>query len=95
MLGLQEITDAVLSAIEGYPVRSIVLFGSYASGTQNDFSDVDLIVEFETDAVSLLTLSGLRLRIEDRLGIPVDLIHGPVPADSHLDMGRTVELYAA
>ena len=95
MLSLQEITDAVLSAIEGYSVKSVVLFGSYASGTQDELSDVDLIVEFASNAVSLLTLSALRLRIEEALGVPVDLIHGPVPAGSLLDVGRTVELYAA
>ena len=72
-----------------------MLFGSYASESQNELSDVDLIVEFATEAVSLLTLSALRLRIEDALGVPVDLIHGPIPPDSLLEIGRTVELYAA
>lgn len=95
MLSLNQITNAVLHAIDGYPVRSVLLFGSYASGTQNELSDVDLIVEFSTQAVSLLTLSALRLRLEEKLGVSVDLIHGPIPEGSFLDIGRTVELYAA
>lgn len=95
MLSLQDIQRAVLSALEGYDVTSVVLFGSYADGRQDERSDVDLIVEFESGAVSLLTISSLRQRIEDALGVPVDLIHGPIPEDSFLDVGRTVELYAA
>ena len=31
----------------------------------------------------------------DALGVPVDLVHGPIPEGSFLDVGRTVELYAA
>ena len=95
MLSLQDIRRAVLSALDGYDVTSVVLFGSYADGRQSEQSDVDLIVEFETGAVSLLTISSLRQRIEDALGVPVDLVHGPIPEGSFLDVGRTVELYAA
>ena len=95
MLSLQDIQRAVLSALDGYDVKSVVLFGSYADGRQNERSDVDLIVEFEAGAVSLLTISSLRQRIEEALGVSVDLVHGPVSEDSFLDVGRTVELYAA
>ena len=95
MLSLQDIQCAVLSALDGYDVTSVLLFGSYADGRQSEQSDVDLIVEFEAGAVSLLTISSLRQRIEDALGVPVDLVHGPIPESSFLDVGRTVELYAA
>ena len=76
-------------------MRKVQLFGSYAAGSADEGSDVDLIVEFESDAVSLLTLSSLRQRIEDALGVPVDLLHGPLPDGSLLDVGEAVELYAA
>ena len=95
MLSLHDIERGVIAALGSCPVKRVQLFGSYASGTQDESSDVDLIVEFESDAVSLLTLSALRQRIEDELGVPVDLLHGPVPEDSFLDVGGTVELYAA
>lgn len=95
MLSLQDIQRAVLSALDGYDVASVVLFGSYADGRQSEQSDVDLIVEFKAGAVSLLTISSLRQGIEDALGVSVDLIHGPIPEGSFLDIGRTVELYAA
>ena len=95
MLSLRDIEKGVIAALEGCPVKRVQLFGSYASGTQGESSDVDLIVEFESDAVSLLMLSALRQRIEDELGVPVDLLHGPVPEDSFLDVGESVVLYAA
>ena len=95
MLSVRDIEKGVLVALEGYPVKRVQLFGSYASGSQGESSDVDLIVEFDTDAVSLLTLSALRQRIEDALGVPVDLVHGPLPEGSFLEVGEAVELYAA
>ena len=95
MLSLRDIRKGVLDALEGYPVKRVQLFGSYAAGSQGESSDVDLIVEFDSDAVSLLTLSALRQRIEDVLGVPVDLVHGPVPEGSFLDVRDPVELYAA
>lgn len=95
MLNLRDIRKGVLAALEGYPVRRVQLFGSYAAGSQGESSDVDLIVEFESEAVSLLTLSALRQRIEDTLGVQVDLVHGPLPEGSFLDVGEAVELYAA
>ena len=95
MLSLQDIKRAVQSSLDGYDVTSVVLFGSYADGRQDAESDVDLIVEFKAGAVSLLTISSLRQKIEDALGVPVDLVHGPIPESSFLDVGRTVELYAA
>ena len=95
MLDLRQIENAVRSALDGYDVTSVVLFGSYADGSQDEQSDIDLIVEFGAGAVSLLTISSLRQKIEDALGVPVDLVHGPVPEGSFLEVGRTVELYAA
>jgi predicted nucleotidyltransferase len=50
------------------------LFGSVARGDGGPQSDVDLVAEFTPGLrVSLLTLSGLRLRLCDLLGAEVDL----------------------
>ena len=95
VLSLKDIRQKVNAALDGYAVKSVVLFGSYAAGEQNEHSDVDLIVEFETEAISLLTLSALRQRLEDELGVSVDLIHGPIPESSFLDIEKTVTIYAA
>ena len=78
-----------------YPweTTSRLLFCRVASGSQNDNSDVDLLVEFKTPNVSLFTLSALKIRIEELLGTPVDLIHAPIPKDSLITIGRTISLY--
>ncbi|MCR4770971.1 MAG: nucleotidyltransferase domain-containing protein [Oscillospiraceae bacterium] len=71
------------------------LFGSYASGTNTQQSDVDLLVEFLQPQVSLLTLSALKLRMEELLGLDVDIVHGPLPESSLLEVDRRISLYGA
>jgi predicted nucleotidyltransferase len=80
---------------EAYPVSRISYFGSYADGTANAESDLDVLVEFQTDAVSLLTLLDIKYRLEEALGIPVDVIHGPLSKDSLLEINKEVLVYAA
>ena len=93
MLSMDKIARGVGEAAEGYPVRKISLFGSQADGTATAASDVDLLVEFFSPAVSLITLSALRQSIEEGLGVPVDLVRAPLPEGSLLDIGKTVTVY--
>lgn len=93
MLDIDVITEGVREVAAEYPVERIQLFGSYAQDRAREESDVDLLVEFTSLAVSLLTLSSLRRRLEGRLGVSVDLIHVPLPPGSFLDTGKTVTLY--
>lgn len=95
MLTIEQITEAVKTAAQEYPVKRIDLFGSYANGTNTDKSDVDLLVEFTTQAISLIVLSGLKIRIEELLNTPVDVIHAPIPENSILEIDKVVPLYAA
>lgn len=95
MLTIKEITDAAEIVAKEYPITNITLFGSYAKGTNTENSDVDLLVEFTTEAISLLTLSAIKYRFEDLLNIPVDVIHAPIPKDSILEIDKVVPLYAA
>ena len=78
-----------------YPLKKVSYFGSYASGRQNENSDLDLLVEFTTPGVSLIVLADLKNRLEDELQIPVDVLHGPLPADAMLDIERVVPVYGA
>ena len=80
--------------IAEYPVSKVTLFGSRASGTNRENSDVDLIVEFY-QPITLLTLSALKYQLEDALGLAVDVIHGPIRDGDWLEIGKVVELYAA
>ena len=95
MLTVQKIEDCVRVASREYPLRKVELFGSYASGKNTPQSDVDLLVEFVQPRVSLLTLSALKLRMEELLGTEVDIVHGPLPEDSMLEVDRRVTLYGA
>ena len=49
------------------------IFGSYARGEENEKSDLDILIDFETK-VNLLELIGIEQEISERLGIKVDLI---------------------
>jgi predicted nucleotidyltransferase len=71
------IKEKVLVLIGQYPIKRIALFGSRAAGTYRADSDVDLILEF-TAQVSILTLSQIRCELEAAIGLPVDIIHGPM-----------------
>ena len=92
---LDMIQQAVHTAAEQYPIKRVELFGSYASGKNTPQSDVDLLVEFAQPRVSLLTISALKFRMEELLGTKVDIIHGPLPEDSMLEIGRRISLYGA
>lgn len=88
------IKEKVLSIVEEYPVKRIVLFGSRAEETNRENSDVDLIMEF-LEPISLFTLSAIRLRLEEILGLEVDIIHGPIREGDLIEVGKEIELYAA
>ena len=95
MLTIEQIIKGVSTIADEFQVKSIILFGSYANGTNTPESDIDLLIEFKTAAVSLLTLSALKNRIEDILNIPVDVVRAPLPKDSLIEIGKAVQIYAA
>ena len=95
MLELKQIIDAAHIVAKEYPIRRIELFGSYAEGRNNPESDVDLLVEFKSEAVSLLTLVAVKNRVEELLQVEVDVIHAPLPDDAMITPGKLVEIYAA
>ena len=77
----------------GIPDQKAELFGSYANGTNRPDSDVDLLLEFQSPRISLLTLSAIKYRLEDILKTDVDVIHGPLTPDSMIVIDRKVPLY--
>ncbi len=91
---LDEIKNNVRKIAAEYPIKRVVLFGSRADGRQREDSDVDLIIEF-TEAVSLITLSQIKMRLEAMLSLSVDIVHGPIRSDDLLEIGKEVELYVA
>ena len=56
-----------------YRVKNLFIFGSYATGEQNERSDLDLLVEFH-ETPDLLTFLEMEEFLSQRLQIPVDLV---------------------
>ncbi|MCD6595428.1 nucleotidyltransferase family protein [bacterium] len=56
-----------------YGITSIQIFGSYANGTQEPGSDLDLLVTIE-EGRDLLDIIGFKLDVEELLGIDVDVV---------------------
>ena len=95
MLTIGQIAEGVSIASREYPLRKVELFGSYATGRNTPESDVDLLVEFSQPRVSLLTLSALKLRMEDLLGTRVDIVHSPLPEGAMLEINRRIPIYGS
>jgi predicted nucleotidyltransferase len=48
----------VTSVVQLYPVKKVILFGSYARGDQYSNSDVDLIIDCELKGLAFFELVG-------------------------------------
>jgi len=80
-MGIQLEKEGILRKLRGlkpdlmtrYRVREIGLFGSVVKGDQQAGSDIDLLVEFDTEA-DLFDLIGLSLYLEEVFGCPVDVV---------------------
>ncbi len=101
LIGLEEIRQAVGEVCAGRPILRVDLFGSRASSTFRDTSDVDLLVEFDADAkIGLFQLGAIREDLAERLGLDVDLLsriaversRNAIRRESILS--RTVSVYA-
>lgn len=91
---IEELKEKMLFVIEDYPIEKISLFGSRANGTNREDSDVDLIIEFNKP-ISLLTLSSIKIKLEEALELDVDIVHGPMKETDLLEIDKVVEIYAA
>ena len=95
MLSIKQISEIVSEIAQEYDVKKITLFGSYADKKNTPQSDIDLLVEFNSENVSLLTLSSLKYRLEELFGIDVDVIHAPLDKNAMIVPRRMIEIYAA
>lgn len=64
--------DAIKAVIARYTVRNPRLFGSTATGTDCEGSDLDLLVD-ALPGTTLIDLCGLQIELEELLGIKVDV----------------------
>ena len=95
MLTTEKITKIVEKIAPKYGIKKVKLFGSRATKNFRENSDVDLIVEFKTSTVSLFILASLMNELEEKFGVSVDIIHGPLKKGSMLEIEKEIEIYAA
>ena len=82
---IEELRSIVSPIAQAHGVKSVSLFGSYARGSADAHSDVDLKIE-KGALHSLFQLCGFRLAVEDALKLPVDLVTNDASDPSFLDM---------
>lgn len=73
MPDINEIKEIIIPIAHSYGVKRLYLFGSYAKGTADEKSDIDLLVE-KGKPMSLLKLSGMRQMVQEALNLSVDLV---------------------
>ena len=81
-LAPEAVRDQVLAALRAnrtrladcYGVRDLLLFGSVARGEATDTSDVDLIVEFDPDRITLKSFLDFTDELEALLHRRVDVV---------------------
>ncbi len=73
MVTQTEITQLIKEIAEGYKPEKIYLFGSYANGTPNNDSDIDLFIVKDTEKRKIHRPSEVREIIKDYLA-PMDII---------------------
>lgn len=88
----EKIKNIVHELKDVYALRKVSIFGSYAEGRATEKSDLDLLVEFEHPSVSLIKLNSLKYDLEDALGLPVDVVHAPLPAGSMIRPEKVVRV---
>lgn len=93
MFTVNNIKESINDIIIKYPIKKISLFGSYADGSANEDSDIDLLVEFLTSNVSLFMLYDIKDEIESKLHKEVDLIHAPIDENSLIKINKVIDIY--
>ena len=94
MLSVQQISDGVKLAAKEYPtLTKAELVGPYADGNATEDSNVELLMEFTTPVISLFTLGGLQVTLEEILGNKVYVYHAPLPKSSSVLVNRRIPVY--
>lgn len=72
---VDRIRELIAPIAQNYGVPAVFLFGSYARGTANEESDIDLLVDTTgTELKSLVSLGALYCELEEAFGKHIDLI---------------------
>ena len=72
MITIDEIKNIIIPLVEPYPVKRVILFGSYARNEAGMNSDIDLIIDSE-GVIDSWTFFGLIGKIAKKMPIDVDV----------------------
>ena len=73
-MSLIEIQQIIADYFKTQPILKAWIFGSYARGEETPLSDVDVLVEYEPEGISLLKHAAIICDLEKLLDKPVDLV---------------------
>ena len=86
---LDIIKEGILKTV---PAEAIYLFGSYAYGTPNEDSDLDIYVVVPDMDIDLVDLRGdIRMNLRNKKSIPMDLLVGKASVFNRRKQGLTLE----
>lgn len=57
-----------------FKVKEIGIFGSYVRGDQDETSDVDMLVDYSDEHISLFDVLDLKYYLEELLELKVDIV---------------------
>ena len=73
-LATARMNNAIADYFKTQPVLKAWLFGSFARGEETPLSDVDLLVQYDEDGISLLKHAAMIRELEKLLNRPVDIV---------------------
>ena len=86
---LDIIKEGILNTV---PAVAIYLFGSYANGTYNEDSDIDIYVVVPDMDIDLVNLrSDIRMNLRNKKSMPMDLLVGKASVFNRRKQGLTLE----
>ncbi len=73
-MSTQTMQQTIANYFKTQPIQRAWLFGSYARGDESPLSDVDILVQFDEEGVSLLKHAAMICELEKILDRPVDIV---------------------
>ena len=93
ILEIKDIQTGVAKVAKEYGIKKVELFGSYATGKPTNRSDIDLLVDFNNQNMSLFELFRVQRALEKQIGKHVDLVETPIQKNSFLKIDKVVPIY--
>ena len=73
-MSIQLMQQTIADYFRTQPIQKAWLFGSFARGEDTPLSDVDLLVQYDEDGISLLKHAAMICELEKLLDRPVDIV---------------------